>query len=311
MMIDYANFEQVFGPMSPFPYNRTVTLSIETARRSLEGSLFIDRILKTLNLEQVAKSYPPKNENGLRQLHQQLCDNTSMNLHHKLSIIYYLLLDIDARSGDVEGRAAAFATLAGVPDSYRIFMKGLWLMDTRNFELALERLTHPSLNADFADEIIIALARHAKDGDYSLPLAYYHTVQPSLRSSEAVQALFDATARCSVIEAFEFSRSHADYMRRPLFQRLVSAVLDPTTQPGGEETADRAHELASLPLDADEEQWFLDYLERGEGKRLRAAKDTLIMRRIATGQGVPTSDKGGWATVLGGFKTGSGGRTLV
>lgn len=235
-----------------------------------------------------------------------------MNLHHKLSIIYYLLLDIDARSSDAESKANAFATLAGVPDSYRIFMKGLWLMDTRNFVLAVERLTHPSLNADFADEIITALARHAKDGDYSLPLAYYHTVQPSLRSSDAVQALFDAIARCSVIEAFEFTRSHADYMRRPLFQRLISAVLDPAPQSGAaEETADRAHELASLPLDVDEEQWFSDYLERGEGKRLRAARDTLIMRRIATGQDVPASDKGGWATVLGGFKTGSGGRTLA
>ncbi|KAJ8108491.1 hypothetical protein ONZ43_g6408 [Nemania bipapillata] len=226
-------------------------------------------------------------------------------MHHKLSILFYLLLDIDGRSGDGDSKAESFANLAGIPDRYQIFMKGLWLMDTRNFELALEHLTHPSLISDFADDIISVLVRHSKDGDYTLPLAYYYTVQPSIKSSSALQSLFDAIARSSVVEAFEFSRSHAEYMHRQLFQRLMFAVLDSKQ---GEDTAQRAFELTSLPFNADEEQWFKEYLESGEGKRLKAAKDTLIMRRIATGHGPVTGDKGSWATVLEGVKTGTGGR---
>ncbi|KAI0454609.1 nuclear pore complex assembly-domain-containing protein [Xylaria acuta] len=303
-MMDYSQFDRVFGPVNPFPYSRTVILSIEAWRRSLEGSLFIDRVLKALNLGQVAKNYPPKNENALRQLHQHLCATNSITLHHKLSILYYLLLDIDGRSSDGETKAESFASLAGIPIRYQIFMKGLWFMDTRNFELALEHLTHPSLISDFADDIITVLVRHSKDHDYTLPLAYYHTVQPSIQSSSALQLLFDAIARSSVLEAFEFSRSHADYMRRQLFQRLVSVTLESETR----EVAEGAFELTSLPFDADEEQWFKEYLESVEGKRLKAAKDTLVMRRIATGHGVAAGDRGTWATVLEGFKTGSGGR---
>ncbi|KAI0554687.1 nuclear pore complex assembly-domain-containing protein [Xylaria curta] len=305
-MMDCSQFDRVFGSVNPFPYSRTVILSIEASRRSLEGSLFIDRVLKALNLGQVAKNYPPKTENALRQLHQHLCDTNNITLDHKLSIFYYLLLDIDGRSSNGESRAESFASLAGIPNRYRIFMKGLWLMDTRNFELALELLTHPSLISDFADDIITVLVRHSKDNDYTLPLAYYHTVQPSIQSSSALQYLFDAIARSSVLEAFEFSRSHADYMRRQLFQRLVTVTLDAGSK--DETAAERAFELTSLPFDADEEQWFREYLESGEGKRLKTAKDTLVMRRIATGHGVATGDRGTWATVLEGFKTGSGGR---
>ncbi|RWA08227.1 hypothetical protein EKO27_g6892 [Xylaria grammica] len=304
-MTDYSQFDRVFGPVNPFPYSRTVILSIEASRRSLEGSLFIDRVLKALNLGQVASNYPPKNENALRQLHQHICDTNSITLHHKLSILYYLLLDIDGRSSDGDSKADSFGSAAGIPDRYQIFMKGLWLMDTRSFELALEHLTHPSLISDFADDIITVLVRHAKDGDYTLPLAYYHTVQPSIQSSSALESLFDAIARSSVTEAFEFSRSHADYMRRQLFQRLVLIVLDSGRS---EEAAERAFELTSLSLDADEEQWFKEFLESGEAKRLKIAKDALLMRRIVTGHGPVTGEKGTWATVLEGVKTGSGGR---
>ncbi|KAI1431342.1 nuclear pore complex assembly-domain-containing protein [Xylaria sp. CBS 124048] len=304
-MMDYARFDLTFGSLNPFPYSRSAIQSIEASRRSLDGSLFIDRVLKALNLAKTANSYPPKNENALRQLHQQICESENINLHHKLSFLYYLLLDIDGRSTDGASKAGAFANRTGIAERYLIFMKGLWLMDTQNFELALEHLTHPSLNSDFADDIIQVLVKHAKDGDYTLPLAYYHTVQPRLQSATTLEMLFDTIARSSVTEAFEFTRSHADYMRHQLFRRLVFAVLDTSR---GEETADRAFELTSLPFDAEEDQWLTECLESGEGKRLKTAKDTMLMRRIATGKPIVGTEKGTWTTVLEGFKAGSGGR---
>ncbi|KAI1420420.1 nuclear pore complex assembly-domain-containing protein [Xylaria sp. FL1777] len=302
---DYISFSRLFGNLDPFPYSRTVILSIEATRRSFDGSLFIDRVLTALNQGKAVSHYPPKNEGALRQWHQQICDtNSNISVLHRHSIIYYMLLDINGRCGGTD-RAERFANFASIPERYQVFMKGLWLMDTRNFERALEHLTHPSLISDFADDIITVLVRLAKDGDYTLPLAYYHTVQPSIQSSSTLQSLFDAIAQSSVISAFEFSRSHADYMRRQLFQRLVLAVLD--SRRSGE-AAERAFELTSLPLDADEEQWFKECLESGEAKRFKTAKDTLLMRRIVTGHSISAGEKGSWATVLEGFKTGGGGR---
>ncbi|KAI1264713.1 nuclear pore complex assembly-domain-containing protein [Xylariaceae sp. FL1019] len=305
MVFEYNNFDYLFGSVSPYPYNRAFNQKIEASRQSLDGSLFLDRVLKAVNLPQAISLYPPKNENALRQLHQVICDADHITPHHKLSIIYYLLLDIDDRTSNADDKAQDFADRSGIPKRYMTFMQGLWYMDSQQFDTALEYLTHPSLISDFADDIISVLVRRVKDGDYTLPLAYYHTVQPSLQSSTAVELIFDAMAKSSVIEAFEFTRSHAEYMRRQLFNRLVIAVVDSTKT---EESAKRAFELTSLPFDADEEQWFTECLESGEGKRYKAAKDTLLMRRIATGRPPAAGEKGTWATVLEGFKVGSGGR---
>ncbi|KAH9905606.1 nuclear pore complex assembly-domain-containing protein [Xylariomycetidae sp. FL2044] len=309
-MSDFSHFERIFGTLSPFPYNRSSIQQAESARRSLDGALFIDRVLKALNLSEAASNYPPKNEDALRQLHQHISESSNITVHHKLSIFYYLLLDIDSRTGSHgTGKADKFAMRAGVPDKYQIFMKGLWYMDSLNFDVALEYLTHPSLTPDFTDDIITILVRHAqKTRDFTLPLAYYHTTQPNLRSSIALEALFKALAASSVTDAFEFSRAHADTMRKTLFQRLILYVLE---NPGVDTSADRAYELTSLSFDADEERWFQEYLESGAGKRSKLAKDTLLMRRIATGDAKMRGEKGTWAVILEAFKAGSGGRAVA
>ena len=53
---------------------------------------------------------------------------------------------------------------------------------------------------------------------------------------------------------------------------------------GGELRATRAVELIRLPLSDHEERWLEDYLTHGKGKNLYGAKDTVMMRRIATGR---------------------------
>ncbi|CAJ2509658.1 Uu.00g146840.m01.CDS01 [Anthostomella pinea] len=309
-MMDISRFDRIFGPMNPFPYNRNILQRIEASRPDLGGSLFIDRVLKALDLSQATTIYPPKNENALRQLHKHICESNNITDRHKLSIIYYLLLDIDDQNtpgeSKNESKADSFAEHAGVPNKYQIFMKGLWYMDSQDFERALEYMCHPSLIPEFADDIITVLVRHATDDhDFTLPLAYYHTVQPVIQSSPALHLLFDSLARSNVTEAYEFSRSHADIMRRQLFQRLVLSVLESARN---DEGAERAFELTSLPFDADEEKWFKESLEGSEGKKLKFAKDTLLMRRIATGNASLGGEKGTWAVILEGFKTGNGGR---
>lgn len=256
--------------------------------------------------------YPPKSEASFKQLHDQITACNNIAAHHKLSILYYLLLDVDdlspaqSKRNDVS-KADQFANRAGLPKKYQLLIQGLWYFDRQAFTLGLEYLTSPSLTPEFADDIIMILARQAsKDGDYTLPLAYWHTVQPVLKNEKAVELLFDALARSDVGQALRFSRTKPESQREGLFRRLVFGVLD-----GGrdEEAAARAEELASLPFEEVEEEWFRDCLSNGEGKRLKAAKDTLLMRRIALGEPVSTSgEKGTWGIVMEAFKVGSGGR---
>lgn len=164
---------------------------------------------------------------------------------------------------------------------------------------ALEYVTHPSLIPDFADDILIALIRHGKD--YSLGLAYYNTVQPILKTSRALELLFEALASTSLTEALLFSRTYPESTRETLFRRLVKISLDEKKAP------DSTEELAFLPLEPCEEAWFDEFLTTGEGRSLRKAKDTLLIRKIANSRFTDAGkhkSTGYWAPVLEGIRNG-------
>ena len=167
-------------------------------------------------------------------------------------------------------------------------------------------MAHPSLGPDFSDDIIIALVQQAPADDYSLPLAYFTSVRPTLRSSTAIELLFDAMAKTNVTEALLYSRTFPDHAREQLFKRLVTAVLDSSQ---GDEITAQASELVFLPFDATEDALFEDYLSNGEGRSLRRAKDMLLVRRIACDKFEElTKYKANtqWAAVLEGIKSGVG-----
>ena len=87
--------------------------------------------------------------------------------------------------------------------------------------------------------------------------------------------------RSSVTEAFYFSRSLGKSSQRNLLERLSSFVLANST---GAVRANRGVELISLPFDEEEEAWFEEYLEKGNGRTLFGASDTLMMRAQLTGR---------------------------
>lgn len=122
------------------------------------------------------------------------------------------------------------------------------------------------------------LVEHAKDNDYSLPLAYYHTTAPVLHTSEALSLLFFALSRTSITEALYFSRKYPESTRRLLFEKLVFGVAD------GQGDGARLKELVGLPLDGVEEGWFSEYLTTGDGRKLRAAANALETRLVVTGR---------------------------
>jgi hypothetical protein len=174
---------------------------------------------------------------------------------------------------------------------------------------ALEYIAHPSLIPDFADDIITVLVRHAQGNDYSLALSYFQAVQPILKTSAALELLFDAMARTSVSEALFYSRTHPLHTRELLFRQLVATVLEGEN---GKEFSERASELAFLAFDPVEEQWFEEYLTTGNGKSHKKAKDTLLIRKIACDRFSELSNirQGGhWSGILEGIKGGIGGHS--
>jgi hypothetical protein len=100
-----------------------------------------------------------------------------------------------------------------------------------------------------------------------------------------------------------------------MFEMLISLVLHNSPQAL---MADRSVELVNLPMSEEEESWFEEYLVRGEGRGLRKAKDTVMMRKIGTGKfedslemkGINGRNIGGldWGILVAGIEDGLGPR---
>ena len=71
-----------------------------------------------------------------------------MSLHHKFSLLYYLLLDFN----DEQGASASetFAALSGMPANYQLFMKGLWYMDRRDYSVGRAAICNGGQTLTFA-----------------------------------------------------------------------------------------------------------------------------------------------------------------
>ncbi|KAA8628810.1 hypothetical protein SMACR_05933 [Sordaria macrospora] len=286
-MLDFTEYNNVFPSAGIInPYDHKGASAIETFRKSFRGVLFVDRVISRLGISQ-GSAYPPKGENGLRSLHQQICQS-SVSSHYKISVLYYLLLDHDDIHPGRSQWADGFAEEAGLPKKYQFLMRGLWHMDRKEFKYAIENLTQPSLPTSFADEITIALVRlplankrssSASQNDYTLALAYFHAAQPVFTSSEALELLFGALARTNVIEALDFSRRYPEWIRQQLFEKLVASILE---QP--EKLGARGKELVSASLTGEEESWFQEFLRRGEVRKTKGASVLLKMRGVVTGR---------------------------
>ncbi|EKD15029.1 hypothetical protein MBM_06790 [Drepanopeziza brunnea f. sp. 'multigermtubi' MB_m1] len=310
-MFNYQIFEEVFAFDTECFYDKDTVMQTTENRKVLEP-LFIDRVMKMLGIVRPSKNYPPIDNSSLRTLHKQIVESSGAD-HHKLSVLYYILITFDYPTGKRDYQAE-LQRQSSLPENYAIYMKGLWHLDRQEFDLAIQYLTHPSLIPTFADEILETLVRRSR-GDLTLALAYYHTAQPTLSSRASIECLFSAIARTSVTEALYFSRGQPEFAHRHMFELLVSLVLNNSSK---DTIADRSVELVSLPLTREEDGWLEDYIMRGEGRLLKKSKDTLMMRRIGTGdfagslsmRGVNNRSIGGldWSTLSQAIQDGLGPR---
>lgn len=147
---------------------------------------------------------------------------------------------------------------------------------------AIEYLAEPSLIPTFPDEILYALTlSKLPKHESSLAIAYYHIAAPPLATEKVQRAFFETLCRSNVTEAFYFTRKHDEFHRHGYFVQLVEFVHK---TPAGQTRSKRAIELVGLPLDEDEEGWFEETLLHGSASTFPGAKDTLMMRRLATGR---------------------------
>ncbi|OJJ48686.1 hypothetical protein ASPZODRAFT_130795 [Penicilliopsis zonata CBS 506.65] len=276
-MAPWEDFDSIFRFNKNFVYDGKIIEQILSNRRALENQLFVDRLLGLLGVKSVTKLYPPRSNADLRSLVQNIV-SSSFPSHQKQAVIYYILKDCRAAND----AAAQFANKCRLPEKYRLFIDGLWHLDKLEFRRALENLTEPSLIPTFPDEIlyVLSLSQLPKHDD-SLVLAYYLSASPPLASEKVRNAFFDTLCRSSISEAFYFTRSHGEAHRRSYLERLILFVHKTG---GGPTRSRRAMELINLPLDSKEEQWFEEVLLHGNAKTLQGAKDTVIMRRLATGK---------------------------
>ncbi|CAF9906964.1 hypothetical protein IMSHALPRED_005405 [Imshaugia aleurites] len=303
-MEESDDFEVVFGNNSNIAYGETAANDIKHRRRSLENELFIDRLLKALGVQTVSKTYPAESHENLRLLHEQIISSSSPD-HHKHSVLYYLLKDLQKYSHQ---SPRDFANACYLPGKYRTFIDGIWYLDRLEFEKALDFLTEPALIPTFPEEILYTLCRHAPDA--TLPIAYYQTVSPAITSGKVLETYFLTLCRVSITEAFYFSRTQGDLNHRVLFEKLIKFVH---ANSHGTTKATRGVELVNLPLNEEEESWFTEFLEDGKGRNLAGANDTLIMRAIAIGRTESVSlDRRGnsqkidgvdWNTLRGGMRS--------
>lgn len=134
-MLDFTHFHAVFpADDGPKPYDQNGAKAIETFRKTFDGVLFVDRVLRALGIKD-PKAYPPKGgDAGLRHLHHQILESPGQT-HHKLSVLYYLLLDHDDVRGARSQLASLFAEDTALPQKYQILMRGLWHMDRKEFKV--------------------------------------------------------------------------------------------------------------------------------------------------------------------------------
>ena len=99
---------------------------------------------------------------------------------------------------------------------------------------------------------------------------------------KTLNAYFSCVCKSSITEALYFARSQHPAAHRNLFELMLAFVHGSSS---GDTRSKRGTELVSVPFSEEETSWFEEYLLRGKGKSLCAAKDTMIMRYMATGEG--------------------------
>jgi len=324
-MLDITDFNVLFAFDPKFSFSNNSQSQIALNRQSLGGQLFFDRLLEVLkvkctlrpalatqftsknssNAQNTGKTYPSTSNKDLRELHKSIIE-TSIATHHKLSLLYYILLDCfthstsssRSRRGASERQATAASTTATenpadtfarqvhLSQKYSFAIQGLWNMDRTQFKPALDYLCQPSLLPTFPEAVLRVLMAN---GRHNLAVAYLGTLGAAFNVAaleDVFRSYFRIIADAGITNAYAFLQEQAVPDKRGLFEVMVeSALSTPITagKNGSAARVERCAQLIDLPFNDKEEEWFEDFLVKGEGRSLQGAKQTVAMRWIAIG----------------------------
>ncbi|KAJ4291192.1 hypothetical protein N0V90_010390 [Kalmusia sp. IMI 367209] len=289
-MFDVEDYEQIF-PLGS--YSEGLRSDISDNQHTLGGRTFFERLLELLNIKW-RKMYPPKGDDGLRELHKRIRE-APITLHYKHCLIFYLLRDLSPHYKTSPDWATQFATNVHLETRFWTFIEGIWELDHLQFDNAVGHLTHPSIIPTFPDEILLTLLnrKHHQLSSMTetdiLPLAYYNCVKPPLANDSVRLPFARYLAARNITEAFYWIRARPEHESRQLLEVLVEQTL--ARQQWGTEstekiypTDEKAAELVGLPFNEEEEEWVEKFLTEGKGRTLKGAEDTVLLRKIATGR---------------------------
>ena len=292
MVLNWQDFDDVFKQKPDYAPDHKTVENILRHRKEFGDELFFDRIWKSIGLNHreldsipfsaliliaVAsrKNYPPKSNQDLRNLWSKIVQLPAPD-EQKLALLYYIILDC-RQSINTDN---FFARRTFLPQKYQLLVQGLWELDHAQFSRALEHLTDPSLALPFADEILYSLLRHPKC-DRALAVAFYISVSPPLKAQKTLDAYFELLFSNNLVEAYYFTRKQDELTHKTLLERLIVKVHEEKI---GNTRAEQATLLVGLPFSTEEETWFEECLLHGAASKLQGAKDSVIVRRIATGK---------------------------
>ncbi|KAL5387476.1 hypothetical protein PMIN02_008136 [Paraphaeosphaeria minitans] len=292
-MFDIEDYDQIFPYGS---YAEGLRRDIAECQSTLGGRTFFERLLELLNIKW-RKIYPPNGDDGLRELHNRICE-APITLHYKHCLVFYLLRDLSPHYKTSPEWATQFATSVHLETRFWTFIEGIWELDHLQFDNAVGHLTHPSIIPTFPDEILLTLVnrRHHQLSTMSetdiLPLAYYNCVKPPLATEAVRQPFVQYLAARNVTETYYWIRARPDHEHRQLLEALVEQTLDHRAWGAGDPSViesiyprqEKAVELVGLPFSPEEEEWIEKSLTEGKGRTLKGAEDTVLMRKIATGR---------------------------
>jgi len=149
-------------------------------------------------------------------------------------------------------------------------------------------------------------------------MAYFLSANPPLVDSHVRDEFVKYMARRDLTETFYWIRGRPYAERRHLFELVVARSLDSSIMTTKEMRTEMAMELVQLPFCEEEEEWFEGFLLEGQGRNLQGARDTVLVRRIATGRvGEAVKEEGGrgrrldavdWEVLRDGLRRGLGPR---
>lgn len=277
--------------------------SIARRRTQIHGhKLFFDELLSFASIDPAL--YPPRSDDQLAALLRAIFNATSLDYLKQLSLVYYLLLDLDARSqshGQNQGAADRFADTYVVLPQFTDAMNGYWLLDNDEYDRAIPFLAI----ADFIPKIVRTLFV-APDADARTEVARAKLLLRFLRTSSQptssapgsepflqevemrIQALclVSGPSRAFVEIRALTSAIHDDEARRVAIRaRLIFKVLEHCFAPPRPAAI---RNLLACSLDAEEEVTLESFVLAPPPAMTAtwsyAAADVLIVRYISQGR---------------------------